>query len=74
MTLQLFSPEKPAMPSLATALKNLQNKEVTIWVNHPDLKMMGGVVSRAETDHFELLSGDVRFFISYSALVAVSPT
>jgi len=74
MTLKLFSPEKPAMPSLATALKNLQNKEVTIWVNHPDLKMMGGVVSRAETDHFELLSGDVRFLISYSAVVAVSPT
>ena len=74
MTLQLFSPEKPAMPSLANALKSLQNKEVTIWVNHPDLKMLGGVVTRAETDHFEVMSGEVRFLISYSALVAVSPT
>jgi len=62
------------MPSLATALKNLQNKEVTLWINHPDLKTLGGLVSRAESDHFELLSGDVRFLISYSALVAVRPT
>jgi len=61
------------MPSLANALKSLQNKEVAIWINHPELNTLGGVVSRVESDHFELLSGDVQFYITYSALVAVRP-
>lgn len=62
------------MPSLANALKNLQNREVAIWINHPELNALGGVVSKVESDHFELLSGDVQFLIAYSALVAVRPT
>ena len=62
------------MSSLAAALKSLQNKEVTIFTSHPDFQALGGRVSRVEAEHFELLSGDVRFLLPYSALVAVRPT
>jgi hypothetical protein len=45
------------MHSLSVALKALQDQEVTVWLQHPDVKMLGGIVDRTAADHFELLSG-----------------
>ena len=62
------------MLSLSVALKGMRDREVTVWLNHSDMKMLGGIVDRTEAEHFELLSGDVRFFVPYTAVVAVAPS
>ena len=61
------------MTSLATALKNLTNREVAIWLNHPEFKVIAGRLVDVQAEHLELRVADSVYYIPCSGIVAVRP-
>jgi ribosome maturation factor RimP len=58
------------MKSLETALTQLINRDVVVWLNHHDLKVLNGRLVEIRPEHIALKSGEHTFFIPYSAIVA----
>src|SRR5438105_3720110 len=65
--------EEGWMTSLVTALKNLVNREVAVWLNHPEFKVIAGRLVDVQAEHVELRVGDSTYYIPCGALVAVRP-
>ncbi len=61
------------MTSLATALKNIVNREVAVWLNHPEFKVIAGRLTDVQAEHLELRVADSVYYIPRSAIVAVRP-
>jgi Protein of unknown function (DUF2642) len=61
------------MTSLATALKNIVNREVAVWLNHPEFKVIAGRLVDVQAEHIELRVADNVYYIPCSAIVAVRP-
>jgi len=62
--------EVDPMQSLQAALMQLINRDVVIWLNHHDLKVLNGRLLEARTEHIVMKSGEHTFFIPYTAIVA----
>jgi len=63
------------MNSLEAALKPLINREVAVWLNHPDLKVLTGRLIEVQTEHILLRTGaDQSYFIPYHAVAAFRPS
>jgi hypothetical protein len=62
------------MESLRIALQAMPNKEVVVWLNHSELKSLGGRIINMHPEHFEFDIGDNNiFYIPYTAIVAINP-
>jgi hypothetical protein len=61
------------MTSLTTALKSLVNREVAIWLDHIEFKVLAGRLADVQAEHIELRVGDSVYYIPYHAVVAVRP-
>ena len=61
------------MTSLAVALKNITNREVAVWLNHPEFKVIAGRLVDVQPEHIELRVGDSTYYIPCDAIVAVRP-
>jgi len=58
------------MQSLQTALTQLLNRDVVVWLNHHDLKVLNGRLIEIRTEHITMKSGEHTFLIPYTAIVA----
>lgn len=61
------------MTSLVAALKNLINREVAVWLNHIEFKVLAGRLVDVQAEHVELRVADNVYYIPYHAIVAVRP-
>ena len=61
------------MTSLATALRPLVNRDVAVWLNHHDLKVLAARLVEVQDEHIVLKSGDQTYFVPYTAITAVRP-
>jgi len=62
------------MNSLEGALQPLLNRELAVWLNHHDLKVLTGRLLEVHADHVLVRTGaDQAYFIPYHAVVAFRP-
>ena len=61
------------MTSVATVLKNRVNREVAMWLNHREFKVIAGRLIDMPAEHVELRVADSTCYISRGAIVAVRP-
>ena len=61
------------MTSLVTALKNMVNREIAIWLDHVDFKVLSGKLVDVQAEHIEVRVADNVYYIPYQAIVAVRP-
>jgi len=61
------------MTSLVTALKNITNREIAIWLDHVDFKVLSGRLADVQAEHIEVRVADSVYYIPYHAIVAVRP-
>lgn len=62
------------MNSLEAALKPFLNRDMAVWLNHHDLKVLNGRLLEVHSDHILLRSGaDQSYFIPYHSVTAFRP-
>jgi ribosome maturation factor RimP len=62
------------MNSLHAALTAHFNREVAVWLNHHDLKVLTGRLTEISADHFTIKTGaDQTYLIPYGTVAAIRP-
>lgn len=61
------------MQSFETAMRSLMHRQIVVWLNHPDLKSLGGTITRVYEEHFEVTSDQNTYYIPYMSVTAVRP-
>lgn len=61
------------MQSMERELAAHRGQEVAAWMRHPDLKVLTGRLTKVESDHIVLVTGENTYYIPYNALAAVRP-
>ncbi len=62
------------MASLQTALMAMRGRDVTVWLDHPELKALAGRLTDAKDEHIELDYNGSIYCITYSSIVAIRRT
>jgi hypothetical protein len=60
--------------SFEIALRSLMHRQIVVWLNHPDLKSLSGLITRVYEEHFELSNDQSTYYIPYVSVVAVRPS
>ena len=58
------------MASLQKQLTNLKGGRVILWLNHPELKSVNGMLTNVEPEHVTVVFDSHTYLIPYSAIVA----
>lgn len=59
------------MTSLQQKLATMTGDKVIVWVNHPELKTMNGMLVDVEPEHIAIMVDTHTYFVPYTAIAAL---
>jgi ribosome maturation factor RimP len=62
------------MDSMERELVAHRGQEVAAWLRHADLKVLTGRLTKIESEHVVLVSGEHTYYIPYDAIAAIRPS
>jgi ribosome maturation factor RimP len=59
------------MASLQKDLSPIRGADVAVWLNHAELRSLGGRLMSVQNEHIVVRTGDQDYYIPYTAIAAV---